>query len=223
MHKTPREPRAALYVRDCAAPPFDAQSRRDLLDALLRKTRIRSVTAGQLLDRFGDLAGIFAAAHPEADPPEGLGPAVRDLFQLVAALHERHSHDLIDRKRDFLDSSQNTRNWLIARYRHATKEVFGVIHLTSMHHIIRAEEVFYGTVDAAAVYPREILRSALRTNAAALIIFHNHPSGVPEPSQADVSITRKLRVAIEPCDIRLLDHFVVGANQVVSLAERGLM
>ena len=143
MHKTPREPRAALYVRDCAAPPFDAQSRRDLLDELLRKTRIRSVTASQLLDRFGDLAGIFAATHPEADPPEGLGPAVRDLFQLVAALHKRHGHDLIDREREFLKSSQNTRNWLLG---------------------------------------------------AALILFHNHPSGAPEP-----------------CDIRLLDHIVVGA------------
>ncbi len=95
--------------------------------------------------------------------------------------------------------------------------------MDTRHRLIAAEELFYGTVDGASVYPREVVRRALHHNASALILAHNHPSGVAEPSRDDEAITRRLRDALKLVDIRVLDHIVVGAGCTVSLAERGLL
>ena len=95
--------------------------------------------------------------------------------------------------------------------------------LDNRHRVIGFEEVFRGTIDAASVYPREIVKLALLRNAAALIVAHNHPSGVAEPSAADQQLTRRLKEALALVDVRLLDHFVVGDGEVVSFAERGLL
>ena len=95
--------------------------------------------------------------------------------------------------------------------------------MTTRHRLIEFRELFRGTVDGAAVHPREVVREALALNAAALIVAHNHPSGVAEPSAADVGITRRLREALALVEVRLLDHLVVGDGTVVSLAERGLL
>lgn len=102
-------------------------------------------------------------------------------------------------------------------------EVFAVAYLDNRHRIIRFEIAFRGTIDHTTIYPREIVRRALELNAAALIVGHNHPSGVTEPSDADRLITRRLRDALELVDVRLLDHFVVGTGGVTSLAARGLI
>ena len=88
---------------------------------------------------------------------------------------------------------------------------------------MKLEELFSGTIDGAAVYPREVVKRCLRHNAAAVIFAHNHPSGVAEPSQADIAITRRLAAALNTIDVRVLDHIVVGRNEAVSFAERGLM
>ena len=99
--------------------------------------------------------------------------------------------------------------------------MFGIIYLDTRHRLIKIEELFNGTVDGAAVYPRVVLQQALEKNAAAVILFHNHPSGVAEPSEADRGITQKLGRALALIDVRLLDHLVVTDGAFVSLAERG--
>lgn len=101
-------------------------------------------------------------------------------------------------------------------------ELFCCVYLDNRHRVIGFEELFRGTVDGTSVYPREVVKSALAVNAAAVIIAHNHPFGVAEPSQADERITRRLKAALELVDIRLLDHLVIGA-EVTSLASRGLL
>lgn len=122
-----------------------------------------------------------------------------------------------------LKSSQDTKELLTLKLSKYTNEVFGVIFLTAEHKIIADEILFHGTIDAAAVYPREVLKAALRLNAAAVILYHNHPSGHPEPSLADRQITKRLVQALDYIDIRVLDHIIAGGNETVSFAERGLL
>jgi DNA repair protein RadC len=121
-----------------------------------------------------------------------------------------------------LTSPAVTARYLRQHFLGRQSEVFAVIFLDSQHRIRGIEDVFFGTVDGTSVHPREVARRALQRNAAAVIVAHNHPSGVSEPSQADVRITERLRAALAILDIRLLDHIVVG-NDTVSLAERGLL
>jgi DNA repair protein RadC len=101
--------------------------------------------------------------------------------------------------------------------------VFCCLFLDNRHRVLAFDELFRGTIDAAAVYPREVVKQALGRNAAAVILAHNHPSGVAEPSQSDQLITRRIRDALELVDIRLLDHFVIGDNSCISLASRGML
>ena len=102
-------------------------------------------------------------------------------------------------------------------------EVFGCLFLNSQNQVLAYEELFRGTIDAASVYPREVIKRALHQNAAAVILCQNHPSGTPEPSQADQSITNRLKEALALVDVRVLDHVVVGGSESVSFAERGLI
>jgi len=101
-------------------------------------------------------------------------------------------------------------------------EVFAVLFLDSQHHLIRYVEMFHGTIDSASVYPREVVKEALKHNAAAVILSHNHPSGHPEPSQADKTLTARLKEALGLVDVRTLDHIIVAGNKRVSFAELGL-
>ena len=122
-----------------------------------------------------------------------------------------------------LTSPSATRNYLTLELAGEEREVFCCLLLDTRHRVIGFHRLFYGTIDAAHVHPREVLKLALLENASAMIIAHNHPSGVAEPSQADLAITRRLRDALGLVDIRLLDHFIVGGKEVVSMAERGLV
>ncbi|HAS8160916.1 TPA: DNA repair protein RadC, partial [Vibrio vulnificus] len=106
--------------------------------------------------------------------------------------------------------------------KHHEREVFAVMFLDNQHRLIAFEELFFGTIDSASVYPREVLKAALKINAAALIFAHNHPSGDATPSQADKQITQRLKEALALVDIRVLDHIVVG-DSAISFAERGLL
>lgn len=124
---------------------------------------------------------------------------------------------------DCLTSSALTRNYVRCRLASYEREVFLCLYLDNQHRVIASEELFAGTIDGSMVHPREVVKRSLYHNAAALIFAHNHPSGVPEPSQADISITRKLKNALALVEIRVLDHIVVGDKEVVSLAERGLL
>jgi DNA repair protein RadC len=122
-----------------------------------------------------------------------------------------------------LASPRAARDYLTLRFGAVEHEVFSVLYLTKRHQVIACEELFRGTIDGASVHPRIIVKQALRYNAAALIISHNHPSGIAEPSQADELITQRIKEALALVDIRLIDHIIVGNGASVSLAERGLV
>ena len=124
---------------------------------------------------------------------------------------------------DALQSVADTRRYLTARLRHEPHEVFACLFLDNRHRVLAFEELFYGTIDGASVHPRQIVKRALYHNAAALILAHNHPSGVAEPSRADEQITLRLKEALALVDIRVLDHVIVGDGEVISFAERGLL
>jgi DNA repair protein RadC len=132
---------------------------------------------------------------------------------------------LTDRHRpgEALASPEQTRAFLRLRLAECKHEVFGALFLDNRHRVLAVEEMFRGTIDGASVYPRVVVQRALELNAAAIVLYHNHPSGVAEPSAADEAVTRRLRDALSLVDIRVLDHFVVSAGESVSFAERGLL
>lgn len=120
-------------------------------------------------------------------------------------------------------SPEDSRHYLSLQLAEREREVFAVLYLDNRHRLIAYEELFYGTIDGAAVHPRELVKAALKHNASAVIVAHNHPSGIPEPSQADKHLTQRLREALALVDLRILDHIVVGGTDTVSFAERGLI
>ena len=122
-----------------------------------------------------------------------------------------------------LSNPEATRNYLRLRLADYRNEVFGGVFLNNRHRIIAVRELFQGTIDGASIHPRVVVQQALETNAAAILLFHNHPSGVAEPSHADEAITRRLKDALALVDVRVLDHFVVSAGESVSFAEHGLL
>ncbi len=122
-----------------------------------------------------------------------------------------------------LGSPEETRRYLRIRLAEHKNEVFGCLFLDNRNRIIEVAELFQGTIDGASVHPRVVVQKALEFNAAAILFFHNHPSGVAEPSHADEAITRRLKEALALVDVRVLDHFVVTAGESVSFAERGLL
>jgi DNA repair protein RadC len=122
-----------------------------------------------------------------------------------------------------LSKPEETRNYLRLRLADYRNEVFGCLFLDNRNRIIAVRELFQGTIDGASVYPRVVVQQAMEVNAAAMVFFHNHPSGVAEPSHADEVITRRLKDALALVDVRVLDHFVVSAGESVSFAERGLL
>lgn len=122
-----------------------------------------------------------------------------------------------------LTSPELVRQYLQLRLGKSEREVFCVLFLDSQNRLISAEDLFQGTIDGASVYPREVVKAAMKNNAAAVVFSHNHPSGYLEPSQADIRITERLKAALELIDVRVLDHFIVSGIDSVSFAERGLL
>ncbi len=122
-----------------------------------------------------------------------------------------------------LTSPEETRSYLRLRLAEYKNEVFGCVYLDNRHRIINVAELFQGTIDGASVHPRVVVQQALSVNAAALVLYHNHPSGVAEQSHADEAITQRLKNALALVDVRVLDHFVVAAGESISFAERGLL
>ncbi|WP_193075686.1 RadC family protein [Pseudomonas sp. FME51] len=127
------------------------------------------------------------------------------------------------KRSNYLTSPALVRAYLKANLSTEEREVFGVILLDSQHGVLGFERLFYGTIDSASVYPREVVKLVLNANAAAVILVHNHPSGHPEPSQADIHLTKRLQDALTIIDVRVLDHLVVGGTDTVSFAERALL
>ena len=178
--------------------------------------------ARDMLSRYGGLIGLLAADRASLTANPGIGGAKAARFVAMKELSQRHMLEGIKSK-DILTSSQATRDYLRAKFRDCQSEIFSCLFLNNQHHVVKLEELFRGTIDGAAVYPREVVKRCLHHNAAAEILAHNHPSGTAEPSQADIAITNKLRIALETIDVRVLDHLVIGNSLVVSFAERGLL
>ena len=178
--------------------------------------------AHQLLARFGSLRELLCATREQALAGQGLGPARYCMLQAALELARRHYRDTL-KVGPALDSPDVARAFLLAQLRDRPYEIFCCIHLDVRHRLIAFEELFRGTIDGASVHPREVVKAALARNAAAVILAHNHPSGVAEPSQADELITTRLRDALALVDIRVLDHLVIGDGRCVSFAERGLL
>jgi len=201
-----------------------------LSDAELLAIFLRTGVAGktavdvarELLAQFGGLRPLLAAERAALCAAPGLGDA--KYAQLMAALEmgRRHLGEALTRG-VVLESSRDTREYLKACLRDLTHEVFCGLFLDNRHRVIAFEELFAGTLNGTAVYPREVVKYALRHNAAAVIFAHNHPSGVAEPSRADEVLTARLKEALALVDIRVLDHVVVGDGDMVSFSERGLL
>jgi DNA repair protein RadC len=178
--------------------------------------------AESLLHAFGGLRGLLQARRDALENQKGLGPAKTAKLLAVLELSKRYLHEMLMRS-DPLESPDVTEQYLKTVLRDNPNEVFACLFLDTRHRVIAFEELFHGTIDGATVYPRVVAERALQHGAAALIVAHNHPSGISEPSLADQAITRRLKDALALLDIRLLDHFVVGDGTPVSMAARGLL
>jgi len=201
-----------------------------LSDAELLAIFLRTGVAGKsavdlarsLLSDFGSLRALLEADLGSFSARHGLGPAKFSQLQAVLEMGRRHLAERLQRD-SALESPQAVRDYLKARLRHEPHEVFACLFLDSRHRVLAFETLFQGSIDGASVYPRQVVKRALAHNAAALILTHNHPSGVAEPSQADRSLTRRLQDALALVDVRVLDHFIVGDGEPLSMAEQGWM
>lgn len=177
--------------------------------------------ARSLLKDFGCLRDLLNARLPRWRR-KGIGQARYAAVQAAVELAKRHLHEQM-RIGSPLTTSQATHRYLQAQLRDRPYEVFCCIYLDNRHRLIAFEELFRGTVDCAQVHPREVLRQVLLHNASALIVAHNHPSGVLEPSPADDFITRRLKDLLALMDVRIVDHVIVGDSRCYSFAEHGLL
>ncbi|MCZ6890567.1 MAG: DNA repair protein RadC [Gammaproteobacteria bacterium] len=178
--------------------------------------------ARSLLLDFGSLTALVDAQPQALFARRGLGGAKVAALLAVRGVLERYHAEVV-RDRKVISGSNATRRYLRQRLAHRQREVFGGLFLDTRHRLIACEELFFGSVDRAAVYPREVLRTCLQHNASAVILFHNHPSGVAEPSAQDITLTSRLATLLREVDVVLLDHVVVGGKEQVSMAERGLI
>lgn len=201
-----------------------------LTDAELLAIFLRTGTHGktavdlarELLVDFGSLQAILNADQQRFCLGNGLGSAKYAQLQAVLEMASRHFEEILHRQ-SALTSPEATRAYLSAHLRGYSYEVFACLFLDNQHRVIQFDELFQGTIDSAPVYPREVVKRALQHNAAAVILAHNHPSGVSEPSAADQHITEKIKQALTLFDIRVLDHFIIGDGSPYSFAEHGLI
>jgi DNA repair protein RadC len=194
------------------------------LVAVLLRTGVRGKSAvdlaRELIERFDGIGGLLervAGANVK-----GLGSAKRAQFAAAVELARR---SLVEeaKTRSALTSPGAVRDYLRLALGTRQHEVFVCIWLDAQHRVIACQEAFRGTLTQTSVYPREIVKSALAANAAAVIFAHNHPSGAAQPSQADELLTRNLREALGLVEVKVLDHFIVAGAQAISFAERGLL
>lgn len=213
-------PREKLLTRG-AASLTDTEL---LAIVLATGTRHKSVLqlSRDLLREFGGVRGLLEADQSSLTAAVGMGTAKCAQLRAALELSERYLLAGIDRG-DCLSDPDTTGRFLTSKLRGYRREVFAVLYLDNQHRLIRYEELFFGTIDGASVHPREVVKRVLFHNAAAVIFAHNHPSGVAEPSQADQRITDRLKSALLLVDVRVLDHMIIGDQQVTSFARRGLL
>ncbi len=178
--------------------------------------------ARDLLNQFESLRGIFAASFKDFSLIPGLGLSKYCQCQAALELSRRQLEEPLKRTKEFAAPDQ-VKDFIRAKLRDHTHEVFACLFLDNRHRMITFEQLFYGTINSTSVHPRILVQRSLHHNAAAVIVAHNHPSGIAKPSQADCDITQTLMSALQMIDVRLLDHIVVGDQQVASFAEHGLL
>ncbi|MBQ4834669.1 DNA repair protein RadC [Pseudoalteromonas sp. MMG010] len=178
--------------------------------------------AQHLLNKNKSLHNLFNASMKEFCSQKGLGIAKYVQLQAVLELSQRYLQESCEREAIF-NSPTAVYDYLTIQMRGLQQEVFMILYLDSQNRLVKDEILFYGTINSASVYPREVVKAALKNNAAGVIFAHNHPSGIAEPSEADKLITQKLQKALQLIDINVLDHIVVGGENCVSFAQRGLI
>jgi len=215
-----QRPREKLQARGPAALA-DAE-----LLAVLLRTGYKGcgvlTLAQQVLDQCGGFAGLLNAEPDKLRAIKGLGPAKRaELLAVMETARRALAQQMV--AAPVFDSPGRVKDYLGLQLGNRPQEVFAVLFLDGQHRLLCLEEMFRGTLTQTSVYPREVLRRALTLNAGAVVLAHNHPSGVAEPSRADEYLTQTLKTALQMIDVRVLDHIIVGQGQVVSMAERGLL
>jgi DNA repair protein RadC len=211
-------PREKLLARG-AANLSDAE-----LLAIFLRTGVQGKSAvdlaRHLLQQFGSLRALLEADLPSFSRELGLGPAKYAQLQAVIEMGRRHLAERVHRD-SALESPEAVRAYLKSMLRHEEHEVFGCLFLDAKHRPLVFEALFRGSIDSAAIYPRQVVKRALANNAAALILAHNHPSGHCEPSHADRVLTKRLKEALAYVDVRVLDHFIIGEGEPLSMVEYG--
>ncbi|MDC0172860.1 DNA repair protein RadC [Gammaproteobacteria bacterium] len=222
IHQWPKHqrPREKLLAKGSKA-----LSDQELLAIFLR-TGVSGMSAidlaAKLLTHFGGLGALLSANQTSFCSIKGLGLAKYCQLKATLELTERYLGEQL-KNNDIFTSSKQVEDYLSVQMRDYQREVFSVLLLDSRHQLLGYHELFHGTIDTTSVHPREVVKLALEKNAAAVILAHNHPSGVAEPSNADVTITKRLKAALALIDIRLLDHFIIGRGDITSLANQGKM
>jgi DNA repair protein RadC len=215
-----QRPREKLLSRGAAA----------LGDAELLALLLRTGTAGQgvlamaqaVLNQVDGFAGLLSAPAEKLAGIKGLGPAKRAELLAVMEMARRALAQQLKAAPVF-NSPVQVKDYLALHLGGRKQEVFAVLFLDAQHRMLAMEDLFHGSLTQTSVYPREVVRKALAHNAGAVVLAHNHPSGVAEPSRADEYLTQTLKSALQLVDVRVLDHVVVGQGHVVSMAERGLL
>ncbi len=216
----PVAPRSKLFSQSAAS-----LSETELLAVLLQMGSQPAPAlelSRRLLARFGSLRKLLHAERRILVAENGVGDARLAVLQVLPELARRYFEETLPIG-EAIRSPADTETFLLARLRDRPHEVFCCLYLDNRHRVLLFEELFRGTIDGTSVYPREVVKQALAVNAAAIILAHNHPSGVAEPSQADERITRRVKSALNLVDIRLLDHLIIGDGISTSLASRGML
>ena len=197
----------------------------ELLAVLLatgQSGRCALTLAHDILERLGSLSGVVTASQSDFQQVSGIGQARYAQIQAAFEIIRRHLETPL-RQRDVMSSAGEAKRYISAQLKDCCEEKFGMLLLDSQHQLLAFRIMFSGTINSAAVYPRELVRQVIADNAAAVILVHNHPSGIAEPSDADIRLTHDVRAAMAMIDVSVLDHFIVGGAHVVSLAQRGLL
>ena len=188
--------------------------------------------AGEMLKQCGGVEGLLSQNTARLLKVHGLGQAkvaalmaMRELCSraMLAAVRPPLARAKGRDGKTLFKAAKAMRGYLAMRLLSQERETFGVVLLDSRNQLLGVEELFFGSIDRASVYPREVLKACLRYNAGGAVLYHNHPSGVPEPSETDVSITTRLMSILDEIDVKVLDHVVVGGLAQVSMAERKMV
>jgi len=176
--------------------------------------------AKRLLTRFDTLAGVFDASFNELKQEKGVGDKAASFLRIIQATQKRYLASSLP-EITVLDQPNKVRDYLRVLLQERSLECFGAIFTDHGHHPLAGVILFEGTVDRAVVYPRNLLKRALEIDAKAMVLFHNHPAGSPQASDADLALTKRIIEAAQALDINVLDHFIVAREQVVSFREQG--